>query len=175
MAQSFLQIQRQIEVLQKHADRLRQREVAGVIERIKIAIKEHNLTPEQLGFGSSGRSVRARGVVKPKGGVVKGKGGRAAKYADDKGNTWGGVGKRPDWLRAELSAGKSLEEFLVTAASVPSKGAGRKAASKTKGRRAGKARYRDPATGKTWTGMGPQPRWLKEALAAGKTMDDFTV
>lgn len=34
-------------------------------------------------------------------------------------------------------------------------------------------RYRNPATGDTWTGRGLQPRWLKAALAGGATLDDF--
>ncbi len=36
---------------------------------------------------------------------------------------------------------------------------GRRAATKT----AGKAKYRDPATGKTWTGHGRAPDWIKNA------------
>ena len=34
-------------------------------------------------------------------------------------------------------------------------------------------RYRDPMTGSTWSGKGLQPRWLKVALAAGRTLDEF--
>ncbi|MDT8998373.1 ParB/RepB/Spo0J family partition protein [Paucibacter sp. APW11] len=34
-------------------------------------------------------------------------------------------------------------------------------------------KYRNPATGETWSGRGLQPRWLKAALAAGKTLADF--
>ncbi len=29
--------------------------------------------------------------------------------------------------------------------------------------------------GETWTGIGQRPRWLKAALAAGKTLDEFKV
>lgn len=36
-------------------------------------------------------------------------------------------------------------------------------------------KYRDPATGDTWSGKGLQPRWLKTALANGKTLADFDV
>lgn len=34
-------------------------------------------------------------------------------------------------------------------------------------------RYRCAATGSTWSGKGPQPKWLKVALAQGKTLADF--
>jgi DNA-binding protein H-NS len=35
------------------------------------------------------------------------------------------------------------------------------------------AKYRDPDTGKAWSGRGLKPTWLKAALAAGKTIDTF--
>ena len=38
-----------------------------------------------------------------------------------------------------------------------------------------KAKYRDPATGKTWTGRGREPAWMREALASGKQKDDFLI
>jgi len=35
-------------------------------------------------------------------------------------------------------------------------------------------RYRDSA-GNTWTGRGKRPGWLTQALASGKTIDDFLI
>ena len=37
------------------------------------------------------------------------------------------------------------------------------------------AKYRDPATGNTWTGRGKTPNWLSTKLAAGKTKADYAV
>ena len=37
------------------------------------------------------------------------------------------------------------------------------------------AKYRDAATGDTWSGRGLQPKWLKAALAAGRRIEDFAV
>jgi DNA-binding protein H-NS len=37
------------------------------------------------------------------------------------------------------------------------------------------AKYRDSATGETWSGRGLQPKWLKAALAAGRSIDEFGV
>ena len=37
------------------------------------------------------------------------------------------------------------------------------------------AKYRNKATGETWSGRGLQPRWLKAALSAGKKLADFAV
>lgn len=37
------------------------------------------------------------------------------------------------------------------------------------------AKYRDPASGKTWSGRGIKPRWMSEAIATGKTAADFLI
>lgn len=37
------------------------------------------------------------------------------------------------------------------------------------------AKYRNTATGDTWSGRGLQPRWLKAALAGGRKLADFAV
>ncbi len=50
------------------------------------------------------------------------------------------------------------------------KARGRKAAT------AGEARYRNPANpSQTWTGRGRQPGWIKDGLAAGKSVADFAI
>jgi len=35
-------------------------------------------------------------------------------------------------------------------------------------------KFRD-GQGNVWVGRGPRPKWLREALASGKTLDDFAV
>lgn len=37
------------------------------------------------------------------------------------------------------------------------------------------AKYRDPASGQTWTGRGLKPKWLQAALASGKSLDEFVI
>lgn len=37
------------------------------------------------------------------------------------------------------------------------------------------AKYRNPADGSTWTGRGLKPRWLVEAIEAGRTQDEFLI
>lgn len=40
----------------------------------------------------------------------------------------------------------------------------------------GEARYRNPENPEmTWTGRGRKPGWIVEALAAGKSLDDFAI
>lgn len=36
-------------------------------------------------------------------------------------------------------------------------------------------KYRNPATGDTWTGRGLQPKWLKAALGTGSKLSDFAL
>src|SRR5688572_19458132 len=51
-----------------------------------------------------------------------------------------------------------------------SKGRGAKRAAK--GRAQAEARYVD-GQGNVWGGRGPRPRWLREALSNGKTLEEF--
>jgi DNA-binding protein H-NS len=37
------------------------------------------------------------------------------------------------------------------------------------------AKYRNQATGETWSGRGLQPKWLKAAVAGGAKLTDFSV
>lgn len=40
----------------------------------------------------------------------------------------------------------------------------------------GAAKYANPADeSQTWTGRGRQPNWIKSALAAGKSLDEFAI
>ena len=37
------------------------------------------------------------------------------------------------------------------------------------------AKYRDKATGDTWSGRGLQPKWLKAAMGTGRKLQDFAI
>lgn len=166
MAQTFQQLQKQIEDLKAQAEKLRQGEVQEVIQNIRTAIETYGLSEQDL-FGSSGRSP----AKKQAGGQRRGTG---AKYSDGKGNTWVGRGKRPRWLQEALAVGSKLEDFLAK----PEEEAAPPAAPVTRQRgkgsskRSRKAKYRDDA-GNVWSGRGPRPRWLKDALAGGKALEDL--
>ncbi|MDR7267829.1 DNA-binding protein H-NS [Pelomonas saccharophila] len=103
MAKSLSSILSQIERLQKEAASIQ----LEVIDRMRKEIAKYSLTPEQLFGEPESRSARPSKPAK------KASKARAAKYADGSGNTWGGMGKRPEWLRQALEAGKALEEFLI--------------------------------------------------------------
>jgi DNA-binding protein H-NS len=36
-------------------------------------------------------------------------------------------------------------------------------------------KYRNTATGETWTGRGLQPKWIAAAIASGKKLEDFAI
>lgn len=65
-----------------------------------------------------------------------------------------------------------MAENGLSAADIAGKSAGVRAGSPT-GKVAPK--YRDKSTGDVWTGRGLQPKWLRAALASGKTLDQFVI
>jgi len=68
-----------------------------------------------------------------------------------------------------------MAEFGLTAADIAGKTPA--ARSSGTGKPTGKvaAKYRNAATGETWSGRGLQPKWLKSALASGAKIEDFAL
>lgn len=68
--------------------------------------------------------------------------------------------------------------FGTGRASAGRKTGAKKASPAAKGRRRSAAsatpRYRDPS-GNVWGGRGPRPRWLREAIASGRKLEEFAV
>ncbi len=63
-----------------------------------------------------------------------------------------------------------IEEYQLTPADIFPNTRGAKSASARKSGGKVPAKYRDPLSGKTWTGRGLAPKWL-----AGKNKDDFLI
>ncbi|RYH69272.1 MAG: hypothetical protein EON54_02500 [Alcaligenaceae bacterium] len=171
MAQTYKQIQKQIEQLQRQAEALRNSEVQGVIDRIKVAIAHYGLTAAHLGLGATPPKSAGKRPSKA-----------SAQFSDDSGNNWSGRGPRPRWLRDALAAGRSIDEFRSNSGSKSSLASSmeraqspastsKSTAKKTK-RAPSKVNYSDDA-GNSWTGRGPKPGWLKAVLDGGKTLQDF--
>lgn len=116
MAKTIAQLNAQIAKLQKEADALKEKEVAGVVARMKVAIEHYGLTAADLGL-----SGRAAETVKPVGKVVAKKARKNAakktsgviRFRDEAGHTWTGHGKRPNWYLAAIEAGKTPESLAV--------------------------------------------------------------
>ena len=115
MTKTYAQIQKQIDQLSREAEKLKSKEVEGVVSRIREAITTYGLSAADLGFGAQG--APRRNVAAKKGGGRRKATAKTqasqAKYRDDSGNTWGGRGPRPQWLRDALATGKDLKEFAV--------------------------------------------------------------
>lgn len=65
--------------------------------------------------------------------------------------------------------GLTMADLSARAPSGPRRSSGPRAGGKVA------AKYRDPSSGKEWSGRGLKPTWLREALAAGKTLQDFSI
>lgn len=68
-----------------------------------------------------------------------------------------------------------MAEFGLTAADIAGKAPAVRAAGSGKPTGKVAAKYRNAATGESWTGRGLQPKWLKAALAAGAKIEDFAL
>lgn len=132
---TYEKLQRQIATLQAQAEKLRRQEVDEVIGRIREAIAFYGITAEDLGLAGAAASAPSRRGRRAAGGRPAKTGRRkrapnaaasakaaangskagkpAARYRDENGNTWAGRGKRPQWLRNALEAGRTLDEFRV--------------------------------------------------------------
>ena len=154
MATSVSRLHAQIAKLQQRADALKKAALQRVLREIQI----HGLTADDLFGGGGGVDVgngRAPRKATAAGGA-KTKVAKAPKFGDDQGNVWGGIGKRPQWLKDALASGAKLEDFLL---------AGKPAAKKPT--RAAKATKLAPAK-KTRKASAYKKQPAKKAASAGR-------
>lgn len=93
--------------------------------------------------------------------------------------------RRKEMAAVVVAIRKHIKEFDLTPADLGFKGyvqvAGlAKAAPKgARGKKAAgparAAKYRNPATGETWSGFGVPPAWMRQALASGATKESFLI
>ncbi len=80
-----------------------------------------------------------------------------------------------------IALGKNLRIKVVVQkkgrmASPPGTTRRKNVARKTAGRKKAKPKFRHPDDPtKTWAGKGPQPKWMKEEIEAGRSKEDFLV
>lgn len=72
------------------------REAEEIIPLMKQAIAQFRLEPDDLFDEEAAETTTAQ-------------------YQDANGNTWGGRGRRPNWLNDAIARGKNLEDFLLGA------------------------------------------------------------
>ncbi len=118
MTKTYAQIVKQIESLKTEAEKLRRSEVEGVIKRIREAISFYNLDASDLGLSGKVKAAEGKTPAAPfkrrkRKGAAAAPAPKVVKFRNDSGGTWGGRGKRPQWLRDALNAGKQLSDFAV--------------------------------------------------------------
>lgn len=102
---SYSDLINQAQALMAQAEQVRKQELASVITEIKNKMKEYGITVADLGGGPAPRKVA---------GKSKSKSTAPAKYRGPNGETWaGGLGRKPEWVRAILAAGKNLEDYRI--------------------------------------------------------------
>jgi DNA-binding protein H-NS len=67
-----------------------------------------------------------------------------------------------------------MSQYGLSVSDLSTKGGAPKTAGASKGGKVA-VKYRNTATGDTWSGRGLQPKWLKAALAAGRKIEEFAV
>lgn len=166
MKNTYVGTMQEIARLQAVAEQLRKNEIPGVIARIREAIDAYGFTVSDLwpSVGASPSAPRRQAVVaKPLGAAIG-----VPKYRDPKsGKTWTGRGKPPAWI----AGAKDREAFALDAGAGASRSGTKAAKSPGPAPVAGQPRYRDPATGRTWTGRGKPPSWI----ATAKNRDEFAI
>jgi DNA-binding protein H-NS len=146
------QIRAKIQTLQKQADALIAKQAQKVVDHIRDLMIEHGLTTADIEAAAKKR--RQGASVAAKKSAVKSK--VPPKYRNPKtGETWSGRARPPAWIANARDRSKFLIDASANGASKPKPAAAKSAP--------GKPLYRDPETGKTWTGHGRAPAWIADA------------
>lgn len=121
---NLIDIQGQIEKLQKQASEIRAREFDNTIQEILAKMQAYGITVKDLQV-HKGRRLKVKEKIKTGAPVRRvqrvtssnaKKNSRpvAAKYRGPNGETWSGRGLMPRWLSALVAQGKSKESFAIT-------------------------------------------------------------
>lgn len=118
---NLIDIQLQIEKLQRQATDIRAKEFDKTIKDILAQMQAYDITIKDLQQATSKkRSLEGAALVKhagkkksPK--MSKAKAVVAVKYRGPKGEAWSGRGSMPRWMSALVAKGRKKEEFAVKA------------------------------------------------------------
>lgn len=96
---TYLELEQQAAELMRQAEEIRAEQRQAVLQNVREAVQEWNITVAELGLRAKANDKRSK---------------VAAKYQHpDTGKTWSGRGKMPSWMAAALQAGASKEQFLI--------------------------------------------------------------
>ena len=99
---TYSELMAQAQALMAQAEQARKDELATVLADIKAKMKQYGITVADLGGTATAKKA------------AKSKSSAPAKYRGPNGELWaGGPGRKPEWVRAVLAAGKSIEDFRI--------------------------------------------------------------
>jgi len=100
---TYSELMAQAQTLMAQAEQARKDELASVIADIKVRMKQYGITVADLG-----------GAAAPGKKAGKSKSPAAPKFRGPNGELWaGGPGRKPEWVRSVLAAGKSLDAYRI--------------------------------------------------------------
>ena len=115
---NLIELQGQIEKLQKQANDIKVRGFDKAVSDIKaqmlaFGITAKDLTAKKTVSKGKGKAVKAVRAVKVVGGTKKVAKPVEAKYRGPNGESWSGRGMMPKWMKALVTEGKSKQDFAV--------------------------------------------------------------
>lgn len=115
---NLIDIQSQIEKLQKQATEIKAREFDKTVQEILAKMQAFGITVKDLQSGKrrGGAKGKTKAVVSGKRASTAGKkngGSVAAKYRGPNGEAWSGRGLMPRWLSALVAQGQPKENFAI--------------------------------------------------------------
>jgi len=95
--------------IDKQLERMKNSDLKKAMEAAEAAAKQHGFSLSQLTAAGPAKAAKSKKAKKPA------KAAAAPRYSnpDDPSITWTGHGRRPEWIKAGLAAGKSLEDFAI--------------------------------------------------------------
>ncbi len=113
---NLLEIQSQIEKLQKQAADIRSKEFHATVQEIRAKMQAFGITVKDLQSAKPGKAKPGKpGRVKVAKVAKKSSNPVAAKYRGPNGETWSGRGLTPRWLATLIAQGQPKEAFAINA------------------------------------------------------------
>ena len=111
---TLIDIQSQIEELQKQAADIRAKEFDRTVQEIMATMRAFGITPKDLQPGSrSGNTKRKLSAKVRRSETGEGTATVAAKYSGPNGERWSGRGLTPRWLASLVAQGRNKEDFAI--------------------------------------------------------------
>lgn len=113
---NLIDIQSQIEKLQRQANDIKAKEFDGTVQEIVVKMRAFGISIKDIQLAIAGRakaSAKSGSKRKSASASVKAKASVPPKYLGPNGETWSGRGLTPRWLAALVEQGQAKEAFLI--------------------------------------------------------------